>query len=67
MCQSTQDYKGAELEDDPFEGEEVGACGKVQELEGDGEVGSSNQEIARLLAPENVLNIPKAVPIAVAS
>ena len=64
--ESTEDYEGPEQEHNPFEGEEVGACCEVDELEGNGEVRRRNQEVAHLLALEDALRAPEAVAIAVA-
>jgi len=67
VSESAENDKGAELYDDPFEREEVGARGEVQELEGDGEVGGGDQEVAHFLALEYALGAPERVAIAVAA
>ena len=42
MGETAEDDEGDELEENPFEGEEVGAGDEVDELEGDGKVGGGD-------------------------
>lgn len=65
--QTTKDNESTKLQDDPFEGNNVGAGQEVQELKGDGEVGHSNQRVAYFLALENALHCPETtIVVAVA-
>lgn len=58
--EATEHDEGPELQDDPFEGEEVGAGGEVEQLERDGEVGRGDEEVADLLALQDVVGGPEA-------
>lgn len=67
MGQPTEDYEGTKLEDYPFEGEEGGASGEVQELKGDGEVGCGNEKVTDFLALEDRFNAPEAITVTIAA
>nr|ACN35827.1 unknown [Zea mays] len=57
--------EGAELQHDPFEGEEVGAGGEVEQLERDGEVGRGDEEVADLLALQDVIGAGEGAVVGV--
>ena len=57
--------EGAELQHDPFEGEEVGAGGEVEQLERDGEVGRGDEEVADLLALQDVVGAGEGAVVGV--
>lgn len=57
MGQSAQNNEGNELKENPFEGD-VRAANKVKKLNGDREVGHSDQEITHFLALQNALKAP---------
>ena len=44
MGEATENDEGAELDEDPTEGEDGGAGGEVEELERDGKVGQGDEE-----------------------
>lgn len=59
--EAAEDDECAELQDDPFEGEEVGAGGEVEQLKRDGEVGGGDEEVAHFLALQDVVRAPQAI------
>ena len=66
MGEATENDEGAELDEDPTEGEDGGAGSEVEELEGDGKVGQGDEEIADFLAVEDVLDAEQGEGIFVA-
>ncbi|KAJ8644283.1 hypothetical protein MRB53_006031 [Persea americana] len=55
VSEAAENDEGAELEEDPSKGEDGGAGDKVEELKRDGEVGKGDEEVARFLALEDVV------------
>lgn len=56
--EAAEDDEGSELEEDPSEGEDGGAAHEVKELEGDGEVGEGDEEVAHLLVLVDAIHRP---------
>ena len=67
MGEATVNDEGAELDEDPMEGEDGDASGEVEELERDGKVGQGDEEITDLLAVEDVLEAEQGEGIFVAA